>query len=391
MAVFEHYLTLGQSLPDGSKGTPSISTASEVSNAFIVQTDGTSAIPLRSSTIQRPYLTMGYRVAAANPSKTMGFSTHALSGQSIAQLSKGGSSGRYEQAIATVTAAHAAQVAAGNTYSVPWINWFQGEADQTFGTSRAAYRASFLALMADYATDIMAITGQANPPKWMINQTATWAHYDNAASIGLEQLAIARDIAGVWAVGGQYQVPYDADGLHMNRIGYYRIGELIGRAINAVNATGQWKPFAPVSITADADGLDAVFDVPVEPLLLNTSVIASQPDYGFSLHGTAADITAVSIVGTDTVRIDTDQPVTESSASLGYGISANDGGVGWGNLADSESAVSAFDSAPIADWALQFKDAIVPFGAPGDVFRVTQWKFVTPGGLVDIDFSPATS
>ena len=86
MAVFEHYLTLGQSLSVGSSGTPSISTVSEVGNAWIVAADGTAAIPLKSSTAQLPYLTMGYRVAAANPSKVMGFSTHGLSGQSIAML-----------------------------------------------------------------------------------------------------------------------------------------------------------------------------------------------------------------------------------------------------------------------------------------------------------------
>jgi hypothetical protein len=53
----------------------------------------------------------------------------------------------------------------------------------------------------------------------MLNRTVTWAHYEIAPSIGLEQLDIARTIPGVWAVGGQHQLPY-ADGLHMNNVGY---------------------------------------------------------------------------------------------------------------------------------------------------------------------------
>jgi hypothetical protein len=165
VGTFKHYLALGQSLPDGSQGTPPLSTVSEVTNAYIVATDGTIANELKSSTIQRPHpvdglpdrrsVTIGYlRVPYARAVRSVHRAT-----------SRGGSSGRYEQAIATDTTAHAARVAAGDTYTMPWINWFQGEADQTFGTTRAAYRAALLQLMADYAADIMAITGQATPPK----------------------------------------------------------------------------------------------------------------------------------------------------------------------------------------------------------------------------------
>jgi hypothetical protein len=393
VGVFKHYLTLGQSLPDGSQGTPALSTASEVANAYIVATDGTIANPLKSSTTQRPYLSMGYRIAAASPADTFGFSTHALSGQSIAQLSKGGSSGRYEQAIATVTAVHTARVAAGDTYTVPWINWFQGEADQTFGTTRAAYRAALLQLMADYAADIMAITGQAAPPKWMINQTATWAHYENAPSIGLEQLDIARTVPNVWAVGGQYQLPY-ADGLHMNNVGYYYIGELIGRAINAVDAGQSWEPFAPSVITATADGLTVTFDVPTEPLVLDTALVPEQPFYGFSLTGTAASITGVSLSGSATVTIATDKPVTESTARLGYGVDANNGDVGLGNLRDSNASVSVYDGHALPDFALHASDSFTPYPAedsdrPQVIFRVTEWSYVGPTGLVPLTFAPA--
>ena len=271
---------------------------------------------------------------------------------------------------------------------MPWISWIQGEADQAFGTTRATYRARFLQLMADCTADIMAITGQATPPKWMVNQTASWEYYSSVASIGLELLAIARDTAGVWVVGGQYQLPY-ADGLHLNRIGYYRVGELIGRAINAVNATGDWTPFAPRSVVGTETGIDVEFDVPVAPLTIDTTLIPAQTDFGFSLHGTAAQITAVTLTGYETVRIDTDQPVTETGATLGYGVSANDGDVGWGNLRDAEPALSGYDSAPIADWMLHSRDPVTPFGIPGSIIRVTQWRYVSPSGLVPIDFVPA--
>lgn len=381
MSVFEHYLTLGQSLPDGSQGTPSLSTVSEVTNAFIVATNGTIANELKSATIQRPYLSMGYRIAATDASKVFGFSTHALSGQSIAQLSKGGSSGRYEQSIATVTAAHTARSAAGDTYSVPWINLFHGEADQTLGTSRAAYRAAFIQLMADYTTDIMAITGQPVAPKWMINQTATWAHYANAASIGLEQLDMARTIPNVWAVGGQYQIPYFSDGLHMTNVGYYRIGELIGRSINALRSGGTWKPFAPKTITATVGGLTVQYDMPISPLVFDTTLISAQPNYGYSLSGTSALITSVTLTASDTVTITTNKPVTESGAKLGYGVSANNGSVGLGNLRDSNTAFSGYDATPIPNWALQSNDQITPYPTlPGKIYTILQKYWLDADG-----------
>jgi len=394
MVAVEHYVTFGQSLPDGSQGAPSISTVEEVSNAFIYVLAGTRANALRSATIQRPYISMGYRIAAASPGKIFGFSTHALSGQSIAQLSKGGSSGRYEQMLTTITNAHAAEVAAGNTHTVPWINFFQGEADQTFGTTRADYRARFLQLKADFTADVMAATGQVTPPKWMINQTATWAHYENAPSIGLEQVDMARTIPNVWCVGGQYQLPY-ADGLHMNNVGYYYMGEMIGRAINAVNAGGAWKPFAPSAITATAGGLEVTYDVPVGSLVLDTALIAQQPSYGFSLAGTAATITGVSLTGASTVTITTDRPVTESTARLGYGVTANNGSVGLGNLRDSNASLSGYDGSPLPDFALHLSDAFTPFPTeepdrPQVMYRVTGWSYVGPSGLVPLTIVPAT-
>ena len=372
MVDFPHTLMLGQSLPAGSGGSPSLSTVSEVSNAYIVANDGTTANTLKNSTTQQPYLTLGYRVAATNPAILFGFSTHALSGQTIAQLSKGGSSTRYEQALGAISGAFTRQTTTGKTYVVRAMHWMQGEADQTFSTPRATYRAAFEALRASYAADILAATGQATTIPWILSQTATWAHYGNAASIGLELLQIAREIPGVYIVGGQYQFPY-ADGLHMTNVGYYKNGELQGRAHNAILAGQPWKPFAPKSITATVGGLTVQYDMPTSPLVFDTTLIAAQPNYGFSLSGTSALITGVSLTAADTVTITTNKPITETGAKLGYGVSANNGSVGLGNLRDSDPSVSVYDGQPIPNWALHSNDELTPYpSSPGKIYSILQ-------------------
>ncbi|MFP7833146.1 sialate O-acetylesterase [Marisediminicola sp. LYQ134] len=371
-----HTITAGQSLSLGSQGTPSLSTVSEIDNAWLVAADGTTAVPLKSSTQQAPHLSMGYRLGASRPAQRQGFSTHGLGGQSLQQLAKGGASGRYEQSIAAVQAAHDVEVAASRTYAVEAIHWIQGEADQTFDVSTAAYLAGLTALVGDYIADIGAITGQSIIP-FIGSQTATWAYYNQPARIGLAQLEAARTLPGVYLVGGQYQFPY-ADRLHLTNVGYYRLGELHARAQQRVIDTGDWPTFAPVEYTVTPSYIDVRYDVPTGSLEFDTTIVSAQPDMGFSLANTEANITAVSIINTDTVRLALSQPITEPVAQVGYGVAYDNTSVGLGNLCDSTTTTSVHDGTRIANWALHSLDTLDvpnPFA-----YEVSAMYFVGPAG-----------
>ena len=374
----KHVLTSGQSLAVGSQGTPSLSTASETANTFLLAADGTIATPLKNATTQYPQLSMGYRIGASRPAETFAFSTHGLSGKTIAELSKGGSTGMYEQAIAYVTAS-ARQVEA--------LHWIQGEADQTFATPQATYLTSLATLHANYTADIAAITAQSSLPL-ITSQTATWAHYGTPASIGLAQLKAAREQAGVYLVGGQYQLEYYTDGLHMTNVGYYHLGELHARAHEAVISGAGWAPFAPVGTNLTPGYLDVAFHVPTGALEFNTTRVPAQPNMGFSLHGTTATITGVSLVASDAVRLTLSKAVTEPGAAVGYGVAYDNGSVGLGNLTDGETTTSVYDGARLANWAVHFKDDL-GIAASGETtaFRASSQALVfrADGGFSPLD------
>lgn len=366
-----HTITSGQSLSIGGVGTPALSTVSEEPNALLAASGGVLSA-LQSSTAQAPQLSMGYALARARPGQRLAFSTHGQGGRSIAQLSPGGDTGLYEQAIGRVNATRAAEVAAAGSYGVEALHWIQGEQDQELGTSLANYVASMVALRDAYRA------GTDTPDLPMISsQTASWGYYGTPARIGLAQLRAARENDGIYIVGGQYQLPY-IDGQHPTNVGYYRLGELHARAHQAVIDGSGWAPFAPISYELTPSRIDVRYHVPYGPLRFDTAVVPAQPHRGFSLSGTAAAITAVALVSADTVRLSISRPITESTAAVGYGVSSVVGGVGAGNLADSHPGVSAYDSAPLANWALHSLDPVAPL--PGSVAWRGALYVTLPGG-----------
>lgn len=384
MADWEHILDEGQSLSVGSQGDPSLSTVSEAGNAWIAASDGTTAVPLKSSVQQRPGLSMGYRIGASRPGKQFAISNHGLGGQSLAQLSKGGSSGKYEQAIACGLATRSAKLGLGDTFAFGPMHLIQGEADQTFGTPRAAYLATLTQLHADHLTDL----GIGSLPM-VSSQTATWAHYGNAPSIGLAQLDAARTLPWFYLMGGQYQLSYAPDGLHMDNVGYYHLGELHARAHEAVVAGTGWAPFAPIATDLHPTYLDVTFHVPTGSLEFDTTILPAQPAMGFSLSGTDAAITSAAIVGADTVRLGLSEPVTEVGARVGYGVTANNGSVGLGNLCDGDTTLSVLDGTRLANWAVHFDDDLgVTHSGPTTGFELNDLYYTLPDKrLIKITFA----
>lgn len=382
MADILHTLTSGQSLSIGGSGSPSLSTVSEELNAYAIGSSGFPAA-LTNATNQFPHLSMGYTLARTRPLQKLGFSTHGQGSMSIAALSPGGSTGKFEEAIARVQAGRDYAVARSTSYALePVIHWIQGEEDSKLNTPAATYLASLTALRQAYIDQIHPITGQdLSGLAWVMSQTASWAHPPNGAEprIGLAQLQAARTLPNFYVIGGQYQFPY-ADSQHMTNVGYYRMGELHARAHQAVIDGLDWRPFAPREYVVTPAYVDVVYDVPSGALEFDTTTVPAQPAMGFSLPGSSASITHVALVGEDTVRLLLSQPITEPGTKVGYGVSSSIGGVGVGNLCDGEAATSHYDGARIANWALHSLDALDIEGSNPVAFNVTAAYLTGAGG-----------
>lgn len=375
MPDFLHTITSGQSLSIGGAGGSALSTVSEEPNAYLVASGGSLA-PLAGSASQRPELSMGYRLAGARPAQRLGFSTHGEGSRTIAELSPGGSTGLFEIAVARATLIRDAELAASRSYGVEAVHWIQGEQDQVLGTSLNAYVTAMLELKDAYDAAIEDLTGEDATP-FISSQTATWAYSETPARIGLAQLEAARTTPGVYLVGGQYQIPH-ADDLHPTNVGYYYLGELHARAHQAIIDGDGWAPFAPTGYVVTPGYVDVFYHVPTGALEFDTTTIAAQTNMGFSLAGTSATITGVTLIGSDTVRLALSQPITESGAQVGYGVSSVIGGRGVGNLCDGETTTSVYDGARLANWAahsLDTVDVVAPL-----VFNATALYLVGTGG-----------
>lgn len=383
--------TSGQSLAQGAQGGASLTPVAEAGNARTVTSAGsTTAHQNSSADLNRPDLSMGSRLAQADPSKSWYFSSHATGGTSIEQLSKGGTTGRYEELIAYHDAGKTLAIGNGHTWETGNFHWIQGERDQgQENTPREVYVQRMQQLLDDYRADLAA------PALAMFSsQTATNGYYDNEPRISLAQLDAARSLPGIYLVGGQYQLPYITDKLHLTNVGYYRLGELHARAEIAVRAGAGWAPFAPTAVTLDGTGqvITVAMHVPAPPLAWDTTVVAAQPNMGFSLHGTAAAIVSVEITGPSTVTITTTADVSGDPVEVGYAVAYNDGGASFGNLRDSHPALSAYDSTPLRNWALQFRDPVsgTTYAGPTTAFKADSIYLVgSQGQLYPITEIPA--
>lgn len=135
------------------------------------------------------------------------------------------------------------------------------------------------------------------------------------------------------------------------------MGELHGRVHNAVRPAAGWKQLVPYERIITPTSVILRFDAPNGPVVVDTTVLPTQPNYGFSLADTAATITGVAITAANEVTLSTSQRVVEPGATVGSGIKYGTG-PGLGNLRDSESTLSKYDNGLLANWALHFSDEL---------------------------------
>lgn len=394
MGVFEHTMISGQSLSVGHSGIPGISTTPE-NGALEGLGDGT-LVPLQigqdptadQPTRQRPQFSLGYRLAEARGGVTTVTSTDGQGSSTIEELSKGGATGEYEALVARAQAIRSARVANGDTYVARALHWVQGEADQSASTPIATYVGSFDAYHAEVLSDL----GLPELPV-LASQTSTQGFTWNVTSqvplAPIAQLDLHRSRDWFTLVGPHYAVPRADDQLHLNGVGYYHLGEYHARASLAqINGTG-WDPLMPISVGSNGRKVTIRFSVPVAPLVFDTTLVDPQPNHGFSVHDTDAQIASVQI-GADgeSVEIGLDRYVA-TSLRVGYAVGPTMYR-GRGNLRDSETAVSGHDAAPLPNWSVLFLETVPPPHAKA-VFRARPGalRLVRQGGARLVVSHPA--
>jgi hypothetical protein len=161
------------------------------------------------------------------------------------------------------------------------------------------------------------------------------------------------------------------------------MGEYFAKAYHSVVVEGKpWIPLRPqsASIVCTATTVDAAFDVPVPPLVFDTSLVAATNSYGFSVvtgSGANVPISSVSLSSASTVHIVLGAAISGSNNRLRYAYTPSDGKAPCppapancngsqtgprGNLRDSDATPSLYGNA-LYNWAIQFEEPCTPKSA----------------------------
>ncbi|ACO34278.1 MULTISPECIES: PD40 domain-containing protein [Acidobacterium] len=299
------------------------------------------------------------RHAALGKTTLLG-SIHAWGGHAYSAVGPG--TQPYLNALASITAAKAITVAASETYGVRAIFCIHGEQDE-LGSGNPNYEADLVTWQSDLQSAIQAITGQTETIPMILSQISSYGIYAGHATpiIPPQQLAACDQNPGkLLCVGPKYHLPYEAgQGVHLSAIGYRWHGEEFAKVLAYVMQGKSWRPLEPRSAYMRGNSIIADFYVPVAPLQIDT-VNVTEPDnfpgskYGFEFtdgSATPPTITAINIVGPETLEIVLSGPSTGGSPKLAYAWTTPTSGTAAyagptsgprGNLCDSDATPSIY-------------------------------------------------
>ncbi len=281
------------------------------------------------------------------------------------------STGRaYASTLFEVTAISKLATAQGKTYGVGAITLVHGESD----AGNQGYAGNLFQLWSDYNQDIRAITQQTASIPLLVSQQNSVPSGAGQVSVSAgQQVQAGLDHPGdIVCVGPKYQYPYSTgatnNGVHLNSHGYELLGEKMGQVyFELVVAGHDWQPLQATSVARmGASVLLVHFHVPVPPLVWDDTLPTPHAAAGtlaqwtlgrgfeITAAGVRATITAVDIVGDDTVQITCQEDLTGRALVVGYAMTADGSmlpaspfsadGTGtfrWGHLKDSDPFTGA--------------------------------------------------
>lgn len=141
-----------------------------------------------------------------------------------------------------------------------------------------------------------------------------------------------------------------------------RLGEYYGKVINRIKATGSWVPLSPKNITISNQSIFLDCNVPSPPLVIDASLgVVSNCGFKFvDNSGNTPSITSVSILDSDTIKIDLSFTPTGSTKRLQYAISGfSNNKYSWGSIRDSDNTIGYYSATPLYNWMVIFDEEVL--------------------------------
>lgn len=269
----------------------------------------------------------------------------------IAQLSKGTS--HYSRLVEQFTYGQALTYADNQSYKARGCSWVQGESDYISGTTRSAYLASLVQLLADLKSDV------DSDFKMISYQLSSHYEYSNGnPTIALALSDFAAQETDFVIACPMYHLNYN-DSLHLTNESSRVLGGYLGIAYKKIFIDEQ--PFEPLTIKSatvvNGNQIHLKFNVPVKNIVIDTTLVPEATAYGFEIDGQT--ISSVSITGPDALKIVVNGTLsggeTLKYAATGTGNNTT-AGRPRGNIRDSQGDSLTFDANgtlfPMHNWLL---------------------------------------
>lgn len=388
--TYWHIIGNGQSLSEGQGSTArTINAYSNVMfNSGIKPAPGnvpTSFVPLAEQSTERGNVSMcnlvtglARSVAGVDPDTTkrdvrflvshVGYGARALKYIRKNPVTDGSETTSYADAIAQVTAAKTIAQGLGWGYEVLAMPFHHGESDDWVERSNFPdYATQLQNFWTDYNTDIKAITGQTRDLTMFVTQTSAHQRFFTNPSSSLANYNLFKQYPNRFVlVCPKYWLSYSDALAHLDTNGYNAMGDLVAVAMAQHFLEGKpWKPLYPTSIARSGAVLTVNFNVPVAPLVFDTTNVTNPGNYGFEyVDNSNSPVTINSVVlGNDGVSV----IITLASSvpgKLRYAYTATIGAAPGptsgprGNLCDSASYQNTYNLL-VKNWCVHFEEVVL--------------------------------
>jgi hypothetical protein len=263
-----------------------------------------------------------------------------------------GGSPSFREMMSQVSTAMTLAKAQGKTYFVPCVVVVHGEYDD-YNTD---YLQNLVTWQKDCQTGIQTLTGQTATVPFILTQTCEGTMTPGVSPTAQLQAAINYPATHILA-GPEYHIPHNiADALHqtihLTAAGERMLGSMVSRAFRAVFRQGDaWLPLMPTSVAVSGATVVIDYNVPVAPIVLDTSWCTDPGNYGFSYSDSGgAAISSVKVTGPAQVTLTLNQPSVAAARYIGYAVPNTDPLFGpttgtRGCLRDSSTVAGYYDAA----------------------------------------------
>lgn len=293
-------------------------------------------------------------------------------GTGIGDLGRG--SKPYKKFIEEIKKAYQKAQDKGWEFEVPAFCWMQGEDDLVWSKSKN-YKKELKKFQTDLSNDIKAITKQQKDVICVTYQTNCLTlseGFDENSFLSREtavpqgQIELVRDDPMFMASGPTYPYSFIEERVHLDGISQKRLGYLAGLSIIRILESKPGKGLIPEQFSVRGDTVIVKFNIPVPPLVLDTTAVKKAANYGFSvIDSTNNNILIKVILENDILKLLCKR--TPSGTKVRYAVNGVKDKNGYrdgprGNLRDSQgSNVTASilnKSYRLDNWCFQFDTLI---------------------------------